>query len=551
MSNIIGIGGSIHDFASCLLIDKKMCAIEDERITRVRHAINSSNPCQPSLQYCLDWAGLQLEDIDTIIANDDLLQVIDSHVYPDIVLVNHHLTHAYSTFFTSPFEEAAILVIDGAGSKLPGTDGDIRETTTYAYGNKNDVTVINRVYGDLKGENHVTKSETLMSNSIGEFYRAIAENLELGWLVGPGKVMGLASYGASFGDDRFISEMMSCIELLPEGQFKININGEKGLIDKFFQIRQNYHKKEDPFRIDAAIAHAGQVVLEKVLFYTLDYLSTKIQTKNLCLAGGVALNSLANGKIPFLTKFKNIHVFFAPGDSGTAIGAAIWGYLNNSSQTDDLIRFHSSPFLGRPYSLDEIVTALNSTELTYTQPVDLYHQVAHLLSRGRTVAWYQGSSEFGPRALGNRSILADPRNSLMRDHINSNIKHREWFRPLAPAVLDSATAVYFDTHCPSPWMQFVWPVRKKFHKILPSITHVDGGARVQSVSKDENPSFYTLLENFQQITGISVLLNTSFNIKGEPIVETPYEAIRTFLESQIDVLVLGEFLVVKKANLKF
>ena len=548
MSNIIGIGGSIHDFASCLLIDKKMCAIEDERITRVRHAINSSNPCQPSLQYCLNWAGLQLEDIDTIIANDDLLQVIDSHVYPDIVLVNHHLTHAYSTFFISPFEEAAILVIDGAGSKLPGTDGDIRETTTYAYGNKNEVTVINRVYGDLKGENHVTKSETLMSNSIGEFYRAIAENLELGWLVGPGKVMGLASYGASFGDDRFISEMMSCIELLPEGQFKININGEKGLIDKFFQIRQNHHKKEDPFRIDAAIAHAGQVVLEKVLFHTLDYLSTKIQTKNLCLAGGVALNSLANGKIPFLTKFKNVHVFFAPGDSGTAIGAAIWGYLNNSSQTDDLIRFHSSPFLGRPYSLDEIVTALNSTGLTYTQPVDLCRQVAHLLSRGRTVAWYQGGSEFGPRALGNRSILADPRNSLMRDHINSNIKHREWFRPLAPAVLDSATAVYFDTHCPSPWMQFVWPVRKKFHKILPSIIHVDGGARVQSVSKDENPSFYTLLENFQQITGIPVLLNTSFNIKGEPIVETPYEAIRTFLESQIDVLVLGEFLVVKKAN---
>lgn len=552
MANILGLGGSIHDYAACLLENEKIIAIEDERLTRVRYAFGSANPCQVSLNYCLKYSGLTIQEIDTLIINDDLKSIINTTNFPNQEIINHHLTHAYSTFFTSSFEESAILIIDGAGSKkFINEDNEERETTTYAYGNKNSVKTIKKIYGDLTGYNPVTKSQTVMSNSLGEFYRVIAETLQLGWLVGPGKVMGLSSYGAYHQDDRFVDEIMDYVTLLSEGQFTVKINGKEGLIDKLFLLRQKYNKKEDSFKIDAAIAYSGQIVFEKILSHLLDYLWTKTRSHNLCLAGGAALNSIANGKIARISSFKNVHVFFSPGDSGTAVGAAIYGYVNQKINipTSHSIRLNLAPFLGRTYSIEESEKALKKYGLIYTIPDNLQMQVAVLLSQGNVIAWYQGGSEFGPRALGNRSILADPCNPGMRDHINLHIKQREWFRPLAPVILDFAMPDYFESPAFSPWMQFVWPIKSNYKARLPGITHIDGSARVQTITKKDNPLFYSLIENFYRVTNVPILLNTSLNIKGQPIVETPEEAIQAFLESDIDSLVINHFLVMKNRNI--
>jgi carbamoyltransferase len=302
---------------------------------------------------------------------------------------------------------------------------------------------------------------------------------------------------------------------------------------------------EDPFVIDAAIEYAGQAALERLLVHALDYLWSQTKTPNLCLVGGVALNSLANGKIPSLTHFTNVHVFYAPGDSGTAIGAAIWKRVQGEERNTQKLRFFWSPYLGREYLEGESRAALAASCLVAKRPKNLHRDVAELLVRGRTVGWFQGGSEFGPRALGHRSILADPRRSSMRDHINRRIKGREWFRPLAPVVEASRAAEFFELPAPSPWMQFVCPVRKHARELLPAVTHVDGGARVQTLRAHDNPSLAHLLHEFEPLSGVPVLINTSLNVRGAPIAETPADAIDAFVSSELDALVIDEFLIVK------
>ncbi len=547
MSNIMGLGGSIHDFAACLIHDKNILAIEDERLTRIRYAAHSKNPCHPSIHYCLENAGMALQEIDLLVSNDDIAVPANMLGQCQTDVINHHMTHAYSAFYTSTFDKAAILVVDGAGGKrYASTDSsEERETTTYAVGDKNSVKVIKKIYGDLSGENPITKSQTIMSNSIGEFYRIVAETIELGWLVGPGKTMGLASYGAKAKDDRFVDVMLSCIKFLGNGEFEIKTNGKEGLIDKLYLIRQKYLAHEERYVIDAALAHSGQIVLEQLLSHALNYLASQVDTDNLCIIGGVGLNSIANGKITKLSRFKNIHVLFSPGDSGTAVGAAIGGYLKTQSDKDELVRFKISPYLGKSYQDIEMAEALKKHGLKWARTNNIHKSAAELIAQGKTLAWYQGSSEFGPRALGNRSLLADARLTHMRDHINHKVKQREWFRPLAPAVLEEMAQDYFNALNPSPWMQFVWDVKDNAPVNLPSVTHIDGTARVQSVSKKDNADFHQLITQFYEITGTPAVLNTSLNIKGEPIVETPDEAIQAFLQSPIDALAMGEFLVVK------
>lgn len=545
MSSIVGIGGSVHDFATCLIQDGQIKAIEDERITRVRYAWRAAQPCQPSLNYCLNWAKLHLNEVDQIVSNDALPASINADTFPNLVPINHHLAHAYSAFFTSLFEEAAILIADGAGSlHFPGTDRLVRETTTYAWGRGNDITLLGTVSGLQSRTRVFQDSPRLMCNSIGEFYRTVTEVIGFGWLQA-GKTMGLASYGLASGDDRFVADVMKCIHFLPEGQFEIEIDGEHGLVTTLLRLQHAQLSQEDLFKHNAALAYAGQAGLLSLLTHALDFLATKVETSNLCIAGGVGLNSMANGLIPAISKFKNVHVFFAPNDSGTAVGAAIWGAVQQKAASDQMVRFTSGPFWGRPYSLDLIADELNRRGIAFSRPDDLLQRVAAYIASDQTVAWYQGGSEFGPRALGNRSILANPCSPTMRDHINFTIKQREWFRPLAPVVLDSAAATYFNIGSPSPWMQFVWPVHEEFHSALPAITHVDGSARTQTLQREANPRLYALIEEFQQMSQIPMLLNTSFNTQGSPIVETPAEAIDTFINSQIDVLVLEDFLITK------
>lgn len=552
MPNIIGIGGSIHDFSSCIITnERKIFAIEDERITRERFAINAKKPCYQSFQYCLNCANITLDDVDVVAANDALKPLIDNTLFPNIKYYNHHLTHAYSVFFSSCFKSAAILVVDGAGSEFLSSNKQYtNETVTFAYGDCNKIEIIDNIKGTLHGNNPISRSETLMSNSLGEFYRCVSQAIGLNWLSGPGKMMGMVSYGAEKDEIyKYLKrELKKNVKLLPKGKVLIDINGENGLIERLFNITNNGFNGHGKFFFHSKLANAAQSILEDLLIHLLDHLFFITKSKNICIVGGVALNSLALGKILRKTKFDKIHAFFAPGDNGTAIGAAIKEYIDISSHTDEECRFNISPYLGRTYNKSDIYYLLSSSNINYKEILgdDIYVIVANLISNGNVIAWFQGSSEFGPRALGNRSILADPRNPHIRDYINSIIKHREWFRPFAAAIIESDANEYFKVDCISPWMQFVFVARKKYYETLPAVTHIDGTARIQTVKKNDNEKFYRLLEAFKNITDIPILLNTSFNIKGEPIVESPSDAITTFISSKIDVLVIDNFLITKK-----
>lgn len=538
--------------------DGQMFAIEDERVSRVRYALFDQNPCELSFSYVLDWAGISSADIDQVAGNDYLLEpyfravregdISGSHIsrinqgkFPPLIFLNHHLTHAYSTFFTCPYDEAAILVADGTGSLTSQkTTPPQRETMTYSVGRLNTITTIGSVKGESTGSSFSPEYPPLFNNSLGHMYRAVTQILGFGWM-NAGKTMGLAPYG----DDRYVKEVMRYIHLLPKGQYEIRIGGSDGMLARLIQLRKEGRSKNDHFKVDAALAHGVQTTLENVLFHALDYLWEETNTTNLCFAGGIALNSLFNGKIPERTKFKNIHVFFAPGDCGTAIGAAIWDYLRRRESSGDRIRFDSGPFLGRQYTEDVMKNALDEYGLISMPYINLYQEAAQLIAQGKTLAWFEGGAEFGPRALGHRSILADPRDPKMLDRINKDIKGREWFRPIAPAVIESAATTYFKAECYSPYMQFVWPVREQYRASLPAITHIDGSSRIHTVRKRGNESLYALLEAFDQITGFPILINTSFNVQGNPIVETPQQAIEAFLSSGLDVLILGKYFIQK------
>ena len=551
----VGIGGSVHDFATCLIDESgKFVAIEDERISRVRYALYDPNPCEASFRYVLDAAAVLPADIDRVVGNDALdrptrepsrREVAPSNInnnnFPPLTLLNHHLTHAYSTFFTSPFDEAAVLVMDGSGSNtrrnIPVPE---RETMTYSFGRGNTITTIGAVVGESSGAGVGPEDSPLFQNSLGNLYRAVTQIVGFGRMHA-GKTMGLAPYG----DDRYVEEILRFVRLLPNGQYEIRIGGGDGLTTTLLRLRREGHARHDHFAVDASLCHAVQAAVEVIVFHALDYLWQVTKTPNLCLAGGVALNGLVNGQIAKRTNFKNVHVTFAPGDGGTAIGAAIWDYLNRHEPLSSPVRFDPGPFLGRRYSSDEIRGALWSARVVATQPKNIYQAAAQLIARGNTLAWFEGGAEFGPRALGHRSILADPRSPTMLNHINRNIKGREWFRPLAPAVTEEAAATYFEPECYSPYMQFVWPVREEYRKTLPAITHVDGSSRIQSVRRTGNESLYTLLEAFAEMTGFPILINTSFNILGAPIVETPGQAIEAFIGSELDALVLEGNLIQK------
>lgn len=546
---ILGLGGSIHDFSACILSGDKLYAIEDERITKIRYSENSKNPCTPSCNYLFDCCKIKESEIEYFIFNDDLTDIVNSSfgLHKQKFAINHHLAHAYSSFFTSEFTQSAILIVDGAGSKkdFKNNSDETRETTSFYFGDGQSVNQIKKIYGTLDGYNPVSKSQTIMTNSIGEFYRVVAEGIGLGWLSGPGKMMGMSSYGNV--NNEYIDYLLESVTFEINGEFSINTNGENSLIDRVFLLKNQIEQsKSDQFILYATLARSAQIIFEHLLVHSLDYLYELTKNDNLCLAGGVALNSVANGVIRERTKFKNIHIVAYPGDHGLSIGAALWGYYNLEQKVKDKkFRFSCAPFLGKTYNDEEIIYALDSSSLNYTKSKHINKEIAKYINEGKVVARFKASSEFGPRALGHRSILADPRNPDMRDHINFKIKKREWYRPLAPAILEEYVSEYFDTTHKSDWMQFVAAVNEKYREVLPAITHVDGTARLQTVSKKNNKEFYQLIEEFQKISGIPMLLNTSLNIKGEPIAETPQDAISAFENSDIDVLAIEEYIIVK------
>lgn len=441
---------------------------------------------------------------------------------PPIVNVGHHDAHAAS-FFVSPFDEATVLIMDGFG--------DDASTSVYTgAGNR-----LNRHW------------HTDIFNSVGMVYTIVTDYLGFGGFSDEGKVMALAAYG----DDSHVARFRDVIRLLPEGRYAVNMDyfsfdtyGEirpikKKFYDVFGPPRRPGESLNDRHR---AIAFALQAVTEETVLHIARELQRAYPSRNLCLSGGVALNCVANGKILEKTDYERVWVPPCASDTGAPLGSALWHYHQTLGNPRVLEMKH--PYYGLAFSDDACAQALDKAGLSHERMDEaaLLRRAAKDLADGKIVGWFQGRYEIGPRALGNRSILADPRRASMKDVINTKIKHREPFRPFAPAVLWDRAAEFFEISQPDPFMTLAPRVRPEKREVIPAAVHIDGTGRIQTVERSANPRYYGVIEEFGKLTGVPVLLNTSFN-RHEPIVCTPGEAISCFLRTGMDVLVLGNHYV--------
>jgi carbamoyltransferase len=577
----MGIGGSVHDFSACLVEDGRVVmAVEDERITRQKYGMGTVSALGFAARYCLRHAGISPGDVDMYVANDAVMHTAYSLAGDRVHLMNHHLAHAASAFFGSPFEEAAILVIDNEGSKVRGqtTQGRLSETISYAVGRKNRLETLGRVVGSkwfivqtpcshptciqrgpeihdwltseyTRQHGHppgelirpLCLADKIIDHSLGGLYLAVTRMVGLGCM-DAGKTMGLAAYGR----DTLYPSLRSFVTLAADGGVQIDV--PQSFVAEF-AAAGNGKSGDDLFQLRADLAWAAQRVLEDVLFHCVDHLHHLTGLRNLCIAGGCGLNCQANGKLLERGPFEQVFVPPASADSGTALGAALYGYyvLHDARRTDPSAFCLRHTFLGPVPPPEAVEAALLSCEgIRWRYVENIYRLTAKAIAAGAIVGWYRGRSEHGPRALGHRSIVADPRRPEMKDILNDRVKHREPFRPFAPAVLAEHAAEYFVIDRPSPFMLFAVPARRP-HEI-PAVVHVDGTARVQTVDRETNPEFYDLIAAFRDITGVPVILNTSFNLKGEPIVESPRDALRSFLASEMDALALGDAWVTKDAR---
>lgn len=541
---ILGIGGSEHDFSATLLKDGEIiCSIEDERLTRVKYSLQSDLSITPlahemrAIQYCLEEASISADQLDMIITNNLMNPIYIPDFGKEVIKINHHLSHAASTFFTSPFQESAIIVVDAIGTKID-EEQNIHETITLYSANGNQIKEVGKVSG--KGIENPVSGWTLFENSIGRFYYRVT--VEIGFkFLEEGKTMGLAPYGK----DIYVEPFFRFYKM---DKFEFKQSHEQKLEMVLF-IRNVLSQTKDRFQTTADLAFAVQYHLEQAMIVMCNNLYEMTHSKNLCLAGGVALNSVANLKVLKNTPFEHIYIQPASGDAGTAIGAALYGYhiLANKPYVSTNIPF--SPYTGKKYSRMEIEKELEKykAKIEFTEPDDYFETVASLIAEGYIISWFNGRSEIGPRSLGNRSIFVDPRRQEMKDTLNVRVKHREVFRPFAPIILEEHQTEYFELEHPSYYMLLVPPICKEKQSEIPAVTHVDGTGRVQTVSKLLNPELHALLSIFHKNTGTPVLLNTSFNDNGEPIVETPEDAILCFLKTDIDYLAIDGYIIQKKA----
>jgi carbamoyltransferase len=547
----LGLGGSNHDFSACLVDGGDIVSgIEEERISRIKYSVGVNSMFNESWRYCLDAHRVSLEDVDAIVADDTLLPSAYFRFRSKTTLIRHHLSHAASTFLPSPFPRAAILVVDGAGSLI---DEHGVETMTTALGDGSTITELTKVFGTNWSTDGLNRAKIYQAgdadHSLGYMYKAVSRAIgfvlyeEKDWYLSEdGKTMGLAPYGTQ----RYCEEFRKYRNLLPDGRYELHLkNG--GLLD-FIEHALDSFTGDERFARGADLAYAAQDLLEETLIHAARQLHADTGLTELCLAGGVALNCVANGKILRETAFENIFVQPAAGDGGCAVGNAYYGYhvlggmpRDRGPSTTQRPQRHA--YLGRSYTDTEITVALASSGLPYQKVEAPARLAATALARGCLLGWFTGGSEFGPRALGHRSIVADPRRAEMKDILNARVKHRESFRPFAPAVLAEYVSEYFDLSIESPYMLLVAPVRPEKQGDVPAIVHVDGTARVQTVTRAENGRYRELIEWFHRLTGVPVILNTSFNDRGEPIVETPSQALAFFGPSKLDYLVLEDYVV--------
>ena len=552
---ILGISAS-HNGSACLLKgDEIVVAIQEERLTRFkRHRVYGAGPSH-AVRYCLNYAGIEPNDLSLVvlciqgratdeihdIRRDPFLNVV-LHGTPTIT-IPHHYGHAVSVFATSGFAESAILIVDGAGSPvtdftleerklLNGSPADSWETISLYYASERDIVPLEKHVVERGAWLVMHDGEMPLFGSLGGMFSATAQQI-FGEVAEAGKVMGLAPYGRpQFPSSDFfeIANEKFC--------FKDNVPLK-------FRHDERWPNRTSEYE---ALASSVQAALEDALLYLVQHLREQCRSDNLCYAGGVALNSVANERIIRGSGFKNVYIMPAAEDSGTAIGAAyhgLWQLTRHNSQRRIL---HDAP--GRAYTPADISAALDQTpNIKVIHSTNVISDAVELLCDGKIIGWFDGGSELGPRALGQRSILCDPRQPDAKDTLNRRVKMRESFRPFAPAVLleEAANWFEFDGASPeSPFMLRVCQVNSERKDEVPAVVHVDGTGRLQTLTRENNGRFYELVKEFHESTGVPILLNTSFNRMGQPIIETPADAIQCLVETGLDCCVFEDRIVFKE-----
>jgi carbamoyltransferase len=576
---ILGINAYDHDVSACLLRNGEIAfAIAKERITRLKHA---SGFYQEVIDYCLDAEGIRLDDVDLVVRNcyvlpvDDLEQRLIHMEMPlylpepereqakhhplfcaqsnKVVNISHHLAHAYSGFAACPFDEGVVMVVDGVGGYRadvmeevpPGSDtGPLaRESESYYRFSGSQLEPIKKVW--LEPARGFLSDEFYHMQGLGAVYSRVSTYVFGDWNK-CGELMGLAPYGRPNAVKPFLTMENGELKVVPW----------PAAYDQPWLVETTQERK---WEASPSMKHwedlAWQIQddTERVLLARAKWLRETTGAKNLCVAGGVGLNCVANGVLARESGFENVWIQPAAGDDGSAIGCAYYGHLAVRKQPRTHVIKHA--FFGKPYRDEEIKDAVSKRMVRLVSNAvpspDICKETAKILADGNIIGWFQGRSEFGPRALGNRSILADPRTAEMKDILNSRVKHRQPFRPFAPIVLKERADEIFLGPGDSPYMLMAKHVAPEWKDRIPAIVHVDGTARVQTVDEASNPTLYRLLKEFDALTGVPVLVNTSFNIKGEPIVETPEDAINCFLGTGIDYLILHDTVMSKKALHRF
>ena len=591
MKTILGISGYYHDSAATLLVDGVIiAAAQEERFSREK---NDARFPRNAIQYCLREGGINLKDIDAVAFYDKPIvkftRMLDTFlaiaplgiknwfkVMPSwlseklnlrqtlryelkdlkkscpILFTEHHIAHAASAFYPSPFDQSAILTIDGVGEWA---------TTTIALGKENQIDML---------------QEIRFPHSLGLLYSAFTSYCGFKINSGEYKLMGLAPYGKPKFANIIFNELL---DLKKDGSFRLNmdyfsfLSGKYMINSKFNKLFKYSYRSPgaDITSLHMDIAASIQHVINEAVLRLAKKAKDITNMENICLAGGVALNCVANGHLERSNIFKRIWIQPAAGDAGGSLGSAleVWNkekknkfQISYSGKFGKVDKMKGS-LLGPDFSENQITQCLNQNNAKYIkyEHKEMLNKTASLLSEGLIIGWFQGRMEFGPRSLGSRSILADPRLPNIRSDINMRVKFRESFRPFAPSVLKEKVNEYFDIKTESPYMLFVAPVTESqlienngdqlegldrlsaLRSKIPSVTHVDGSARVQTVSEMNNPLFFKLIKRFEKITNCAVLLNTSFNVRGEPIVCTPDDAYKCFVNTAIDYLVIGNFIL--------
>ncbi len=581
---IIGINAYHGDSSACLIIDGHLLsAVEEERFRRIKHYAGFPSE---SIRYCLEAAGKKLDDVNVIAINSDpkanlmkkigftlkkrpeLGLIMDrlknikerrsvdkvlEEAFPEqkfrgeIHYVEHHLAHLSSAFHVSPYENACVVSIDGFGDFA---------SASWGVGRGAEITLDDKIY---------------YPHSLGLFYQALTKLLGFPHYGDEYKVMGLAPYG----EPKYINEMRKIVLLQKDGGFKLNLDyfchhkenveytwddGKPVMAGNLFTpaleslLGIRTRKKDEPLtQKHMDIASSIQAMYEEAFFHLINKLHARHGLDSICIAGGCGMNSVANGKVKRNSPYKNVYIQSAAGDAGGAIGAAfVVHHKLNPKAVREFIMDHA--FLGNAFTNDEIEFILSSYKeqlsehncsIEMVDEGELFQRTAHAISEGKVIGWFQGRMEWGPRALGNRSILCDPRRSDMKDILNHKIKRRESFRPFAPSILREAVSDWFEEDDEVPFMMKVFQILEEKREEIPAVTHADGSGRLQTVYEATNPRYHKLIKTFGDITGVPMVLNTSFN-ENEPVVCKPEEALNCFFRTKMDYLVLEDWIIERK-----